>query len=512
MPACFSLVSEKSLEASGVKKIRNISSFNLRGQGVLLGFVDTGIDYTNPVFLKKDGTSRIISIWDQTIDSEDQFPGGGIYGEGVVYGEPTYFGTEYTMEQINQALAIKNPLEIVPSLDEIGHGTMLAGVAAGSEIEESEFSGVAPEAELVVVKLKQAKDNLKNFFSIPLNVPCYQENDIMWGLQYLTRTARQLNRPLAICVGLGSSQGNHNGKGALSTLLSVAGNFPGVCITVAGGNEGNAKRHYYGRINTDQGYQTVELNIGENEPGFSMEIWGTPPGSYSISIQSPYGEQIPIIENSLFVNREVSFMFENTIILIDYQTLEVETGAQLILLRFRNPAPGIWRFNVYGSGDLSESFHIWLPSDDFISGNTFFIESNPYTTITNPGNSIIPITVTAYNANNEMLYPNAGRGFSNTNTVKPELAAPGVNTLSPTLEQGFTSVTGTSVAAAHTAGVTALMLEWGIVKGNFPGITTVEVKKFFIRGAIRNVNLLYPNREWGYGILDIYNAFNILRT
>jgi subtilisin family serine protease len=512
LPACYGLVSEKSLDASGVNRIRTLPSFQLKGQGVLVGIVDTGIDYTNPAFLHKDGTSKIISIWDQTIDSEDRYPGGGVYGEGIVYGEATYLGTEYTREQINQALSSNKPYEVVPSKDELGHGTMLAGIAAGSELSANNFSGVAPASELVIVKLKQAKESLRNFLLIPPDVPCYQENDIMWGVQYLTRVARQLSRPIAICIGLGSAQGNHDGMGALSSLLTVAGNFPGVCITIAAGNEGNTKRHYFGEIDSSDEYKSVELIVGDSEPGFAMEFWGMAPGSYSISIISPSGEQIPRIQDSLFFNREVSFLFERTRISVNYQSVETESGAYLIQLRFQNPTPGIWKFNVYGGGDLPGSFHIWLPSDDFISAGTYFIEYNSYTTITSPGNSILPITVTAYDVISNSLYRNASKGYSNANVVKPDLAAPGVDIPSPTIEHDFKSVTGTSVAAAHTAGVTALMLEWGILKGNYKGITTVEIKKFLIRGAVRSPNLIYPNRDWGFGRLDIYNSFNILRS
>lgn len=512
IPKCYGLVSEISLAASGVTRIRTLPTFQLRGNGVLVGIVDTGIDYTNSVFLHKDGTSKIISLWDQTIDSEDRYPGEATYGEGIIYGEPAYYGTEYGMDQINQALYSDNPFDIVPSRDDIGHGTMLAGIAAGSEIPASSFSGVAPDAELVVVKLKQAKQALRNFYSIPPDVPCYQENDIMWGVQYLTRVARNLNRPIAICIGLGSSQGDHTGMGALASQLSVAADFPGVCITVAGGNEGAARRHFFSRIDTGVGFSNVRLNVSANEAGFTMEIWGGPPESYFLDIISPSGEIVPGITDILYANREISFLFENTIVLIDYQTIEAQSGEQLILLRFKNPAPGIWQFNVHKSGSLPGSFHIWLPSDDFISNDTYFLESDPYTTITSPGNSLIPITVTAYDVDNNSLYQNAGRGYTASNIIKPELAAPGVNLLSPTLEHGFASVTGTSAAAAHMTGVTALMLEWGIVKGNFKSITTVGIKKFLVRGAKRNVYIAYPNRDWGYGILDIFNAFNILRS
>jgi subtilisin family serine protease len=513
IPKCYGLNSEESLDASGVNKIRDIPSLSLRGKGVLLGFVDTGIDYTNPIFLNGNGTSRIISIWDQTIDSENQYPGGAIYGEGIVYGEPTYFGTEYKGEQINQALLNQKPFDIVPSRDEIGHGTMLAGIAAGSEVKSSSFSGVAPDSELVVVKLKPAKTALKEFFYIPSDSICYQENDIMWGIQYLTRVSRQLNRPIAICIGLGSSQGNHFGRGALATLLSVAGDFPGVCITVAGGNEGNAKRHYYGETTTQMGKKALDFIVGEAEykNGFSMEIWGATPGSYSIDLITPSGEYLPKIIGHISVHKDVSFIFDTTTISIDSQYLESGTGVQLILLRFKNPSPGIWYVNVYAISDLKVHFHIWLPSDGFISDDTYFTGANQYTTITSPGNSIVPITITAYDTSNNGLYINSGKGYSANNNVKPELVAPGVNIPAPTLQHGFSNVSGTSVSAAHTAGVTALMLEWGIINENFRDISTMAIKKFLIRGAVRSANYQFPNRDWGYGIIDIYNAFNILR-
>lgn len=500
IPNCFGMVSEQSLSASGVLRIRNHPAFNLRGQGVLIGVVDSGIDYTNPVFFRMDGTTKIISIWDQTIDSENGFP------------PNTFYGTEYHSEQINQALASANPLEVVPSIDEIGHGTMIAGIAAGAEDEVNNFSGVVPDSDLVVVKLKQAKNVIRDVYVLPYDVPCYQENDIMWGVQYLISVARKLQRPIAICIGLGTSLASHDGRDTLSSHLSIVGDFPGVTITVAAGNEGNARKHFFGTINAETGVTTVELNVGENERGFAMQLWGAPPSTYSIDILSPSGEYIPRIAESLIVNRDVSFLFEQTQISIDYSMVETETGHQLIFMRFRNPTPGIWRFQVYGRGDIPGTFHIWLPLSSFISNSTYFVQPNPYTTITSPGNAVVPITVTAYNPNNDTLYLNSGKGFTRTGIIKPELAAPGVGILSPTLEHGFTEVTGTSAAAAHTTGITAMLLEWGTVRGNYAGLDTVEVKKFLIRGAKRSQSLLYPNRDWGYGIIDIFNVFDTLRS
>ena len=499
IPACFGLDSERGLEASGVTRLRRLPNFNLRGQGVMIGFIDTGIDYTNSVFQKADGTTRIAAIWDQTIEGEKP-------------PLPYYYGTEFLPEEINRALKSENPLEAVPSRDDNGHGTKVAGIAAGSEVPEQDFSGVAPDTEIVVVKLKQAKPVLLDFYVIASDVPCYQENDIMWASQYILNTARRLQRPVVICISLGSSQGSHDGKGALSNHLTMVGDFSGVVICIAAGNEGIARRHFFSEIDPTIGFSTVELNVGDNEAGFSMELWGTAPNTYSIDILSPTGEYIPRIAESLRLNRDISFVFERTSIAVDYQMVESSTGDQLILLRFRNPTPGIWRFQVYGRGDLKGSFHIWLPMNGFISENTYFVQSDPFTTVTSPGNSPVPITVTAYNPDNSNLYQRSSRGYTRIGAIKPEIAAPGVDIMCPTLDHGFTTMTATSAAAAHTSGIAAMILEWGIVKDNYPRIDSVEVKKFMIRGAKRSPGLTYPNRDWGYGILDIFNVFDTLRS
>jgi subtilisin family serine protease len=503
LPKCYSLNSEQSLVASGVTKLRRIPAINLRGKGVIVGIIDTGIDYSNHVFQHEDGTSKILAIWDQSIDNVNQYP-------NITY--PTLYGTEYTSEQINLALRSENPMQIVPSTDEIGHGTMLAGIAAGSENNENNFSGVVPDAELIVVKLKQAKKVLTDFFYIPEGVPCYQENDIIWAIRYIVYNARRLNRPVALCIGLGTSQGSHDNSGMLNTVTSIYGDAANVAISVAAGNEGNSSRHFYSSLEPESGPVTVELNVGADESGFSMELWGDPPTIYTLDILSPSGEYIPRVSELLTESQKIKFIFENTIIYLDYVMIESETGKQIIIMRFENPTMGIWRFKVYGRGDLKGTFHIWLPSGNFISRNTYFISSNPFTTITSPGNNIVSITVTAYDSSTEALYPDSGKGFSTSNIINPTLAAPGVNILCPTLNHGFTSISGTSAATAHAAGITAMLLEWCVVDNNYPGIDTVGIKNFLIRGAKRNSSLSYPNQNWGYGIIDVYNSFNILRS
>lgn len=369
-----------------------------------------------------------------------------------------------------------------------------------------------PDADLLVVKLKQTKKLLIDYYSIPQNVPCYQENDIIWAVQYLVSKARMLRRPISICIGLGTSQGAHENTGYLNTLVSMIADFPGVGVSISAGNEGNSRRHFYSTLDPDSKPVPVELNVGENETGFTMELWGDPPTIYSIDIISPSGEYIPRISESLVQNQEISFLFEGTIININYFLVEVGTGKEVILFRFEKPSKGIWKFQVYGRGDLQGFFHIWLPSENFISQNTYFINSNPYTTLTSPGNSIVPITITAYNPFNDALYPNSGKGYSTSNIIKPDLAAPGVGIQCPALDHSFTTMTGTSAATAHAAGIAAMILEWCIVDNHYPGIDTVGIKKFLMRGAKRSKLFQYPNRDWGYGIIDVYNSFNLLRT
>lgn len=498
LPSLFGFTNQTSLESSGVLQIRNIPNFDLRGNGVLIGIADSGIDYTNPIFQNQDKTTRIASIWDQTIIS-DQAPTGMAYG------------TEFTREEINEALKSENPYSIVPSKDDIGHGTMVAGIAAGNEVHESGFYGVASDSELVIAKLKPAKPNLKQFFRMPENQVCYQENDLIFGIQYLLDYAASVNKPIVICIALDTAQYAHDGRGTTSSWLSIKAVMPGVGVIIPVGNEGNAKGHYSGVIEMATRFDTFELNVGENENGFSMEIWGGTPNLFSVDITAPSGEYIPRLGIRLNTTRRITFVFEPTVIYVDFSLIESQSGDQLILLRFTKPTKGIWKFRVYSRGIYPSNFNVWLPMSNFISKGTYFIKSDPDTTLLSLACARNPLTVTAYNTMNEGLYINAGRGYTRINIIKPDIAAPGVNIVSPTLDHGFKEVTGTSAAAAHTTGVAAMLYEWGIVQGNYPDMSSQDLKIFMIRGARRKSDIEYPNKEWGYGILDILNIFRSIR-
>lgn len=497
LPICYGLLSAPGYNSTGISRIRSIPDLELKGRGILVGFVDTGIDYTHPAFKNADNTTKIISIWDQTIDSDDNYPDGFFYG------------TEYSRNLINQALKSENPLAMVPSTDEIGHGTMLAGVAAGTPVKEYGFMGVVPSADLLIVKLKTAKPYLKSFFSIPEESSCYQENDILLGVKYLMQVAERLNRPIAICIGLGSSQGDHGGHGMLSQYLSSACVNPRTSVVVSAGNEGNTGHHYYAEKKPNLNPDNVELFVANNDNGFSMEFWGLSPNSFWIDIFAPTGEFVSRIPPTL--NHTLYLTHLNTNITVDTNSKETQTNKQFILFRFKDPVPGVWKFLIYEeNGDLPLRYHIWLPINGFLSPGTFFLKSNNETTITTPGNSGGPICITAYNYINQSLYYNSSRGFTVLNNPKPDLAAPGVNILCPAKNNEFVNATGSSLAAAHATGVAAMLLEWGIIRGNFTAMNNTLIKRLLIQGAKRNRNLEYPDPDWGYGILDIFKTYQLL--
>lgn len=495
IPRCFGLMDQAALEDTGVAQVRR-SDLDLYGSGVLIGVIDTGIDYNNSIFSYADRSTKIRSIWDQTIESDQ---------EKSVFG----YGTEYSKEEIEEALRFERPLEKVPSTDVSGHGTFLAGLMVGNESYEDDFSGIAPDAELICVKLRQAKSYLKEYYCMNPEYEAYAETDIMLGVKYVATVAERLRKPLVIYIGLGTSQASHLGTGPLEQYLSVLAPLRGAAVVACGGNEGQARHHFSGDIL--EGTRKVEVRVGAEEYGFTMELWGMPPNRYDVDIESPSGQKTGRIAGGIRGQREVQFLLEGTKLAVDYFTVDTSAGAPVVVMRFLKPAEGVW--NIYVStenGMGNREFDMWLPISDFISGDTFFLQSTPYNTLVAPGNEELIMSVSNYNQNNNSIYIDSSRGFPR-NSIKPDFAAPGVEVLGPLLRNRFGRKTGSSVSGAIVAGISALMLEWGNVKGNDPEINTTRIKNYLIRGAVREEGRIYPNQEWGYGKVDLYETFLRIR-
>ena len=480
---------------SGITQIQG-SALALTGRGVVIGFLDTGIRYEEEVFRNEDGNTRILGIWDQTIQT-GQPPAGILYG------------TEYQREQINEALQSENPRQIVPSYDEIGHGTALASVAAGSSLRNGlGFLGAAPQADIVMVKLRQAKQHLREFYLVDESVPAYAESDVMVALKYLESYAVSLNRPLIICMGIGTSMGDHEGHSTLATYLNQIATRRSRVVIVCGGNEGNSAHHYVGTSieGLRETVDNMEIRVDGTQIGFTAELWGSVPARHSIAIRSPGGEVTPTVDFREQESRRFTFIYERTTIEVDHILVEQGSGEELIFFRFIAPAPGIWTIQVTISESNGESsFHIWLPLTQFLQSNTYFLRPSPYITLTEPANIREVISVTTYNDVNGSFWAESGRGFTRLSRIKPDICAPGVN-ISTILGKR----TGSSMAAALTAGAAALFMEWAVVRGNQTRVESRELKNYLIRGADRSPEIDYPSREWGYGKLDLAGTFDVL--
>ena len=473
-----------SLIASGITQIQR-EPLALTGRGVIICVIDTGIDYTNPAFRNPDGTSRILAIWDQTIQE-------GSPPEGFQY------GTEYTKEAIDRALEAEDAYSVVPSRDENGHGSMMAGVAAGSRVSGGlTYQGAAPDADIVVVRLKECKQYLRDFYMVPEKVPAYQENDIMLAVQYADGFAVPFQKPVVICLGLGTSYGDHAGTAPLARYLDLVAVKRSRAVVLPGGNEGNALHHYQGRLGDRNGDSiSVEIRVEAGNDGFIMELWGSIPDAYTVSVRSPGGETIPRIRLGVRESITYSFVYERTRVTIAGTLADPVSGEELILLRLQDPTPGIWTFQVSAVGDIHNGvFHVWLPISQFLSAPAYFLEPSPYVTMTDPSFAKNAISVSTYDSDNNSFYINSGRGFSRTGDIKPDLAAPGVNV---STIRGKAS--GSSLAAAITAGAAAQFLQWAVVEEINIVVESRGIKNYLIRGASRSFDISYPSREWGaYG-------------
>ena len=582
IPKLYGLMDSTNMEVTGVKQVQRPENLALSGRGVIVGVIDTGIDYTNPLFVDINGNSRIGVIWDQSVPGVVSYEGSdiGMNTQGVTtvaddmsngsvnnvvpgeamtgrmpsssvadesmvdgsafsnlgvnsgimpdsiaggFGQPgvsisesvppsPLYGTVYSNRQINEALRSTDPYSIVPSRDENGHGTYMTGIAAGNIDPENDFVGIAYEAEIAVVKIKETKPYLREFFGVREDVPAFQETDIIYAVEYLLRYARQRRMPISIYIGVGSNNGGHLGYTFLERDLDSILENVAVLVSVPAGNEGNERLHYAGEIPENAEFDLVEVNIAEGQDTLTLELWGNAPTTFAIGIDAPGGERIERIDPRFGSEELIGFPITRTTVYVVYQLVEVYSGDELIFIRINDPTPGIWRFRVYASEGRQRTYNMWMPLRQFLRPDTYFLRPEPENTVTNPGNSRLVLTMTAYNHINESLFAAAGRGYTARNVVKPSLTAPGVNVTGPGLRGNYVTKTGTSVAAAHSAGMLALFLQWNMDNMEFGFFFAEQIASFFFRSAERESAYEYPNILWGYGVMNIWNVFDRFRV
>lgn len=492
----------QDISPSSVDNINNIKInpyLDLTGRGALVGMVDTGIDYLNEEFIREDDTSRIISIWDQSIANNTE--------------ESLYIGQTYSNEQINNAIrAYRNkedPYQIVPSKDEVGHGTKAAGII-GARGYSNQFQGVAHESSFVIVKLFESSNFRRRLEENGVKyTPVYNASEIVSGLEYLRRIARERRQPMVIYLGVGSTEGSHDGTNLISRYVTSLGNSRGLCFVNGVGNEGDSQGHASGFIQNVGDTKVIELRISKEMKYFLIYIWIRRPNSASINIISPTGEASSIIESRINKVQPVRFVFLNTDLIIKFYNPEHFTGHQVISLEFTNIKPGIWSINLIGAFIINARYDIWLPPKSTLPENTIFIESDPFNTLTIPSTAVNVITI-AYYGNNNALIAASGKGFNTNNLINPDVATIGVNIITTQVGGGVITFSGSSAASAVVAGACALLLQWGVVEGNDPTMYTKKIRSYLMYGANRNPSIRYPNREIGYGDFDLLGTFNVI--
>lgn len=432
------------LNAMGNIQVQN-PPLALQGNGVIIGFIDTGIRYELDVFRKEDGSTRIVSIWDQTIQT-------GTPPEGFAY------GTEYRRADINRALAVDDPLSVVPTTDTIGHGTQMASAAAGSLLDQGlTFRGAAPQADIAVVKLKGAKQYLRDYYLIADDAEAYQENDIMEAVKYIQQMAVPFSKPVVIVLGIGTNMGSHDGTSPLASYLNIVASRRSRSVVVCGGNEGDKEHHYEHSMPSD-----VEIRVSERMKGFCMELWGSLPDDYAISIRTPGGEVSSVLDFRNGIDKTIYYIFDRTRITLAVVLVEKDAGDPLVFIRFDNPTPGIWTVSVSPSERQMRGtglYHMWLPIEQFLEQSVTFLAPSPEVTLTEPSNAAQVITISAYNSHTDSWYPVSGRGYTRNGGIKPDLAAPGVRVPAILGEES-----GSCMAAALAAGCAAQFMEWAIVE------------------------------------------------
>lgn len=487
LPRTLSLMLSDSLRAACILTVQSPNTYGLSGKNVLVGVIDSGIDYSHPDFRNEDGTTRILYLWDQTES-----------------GRPPYgfiAGAEYSGEEINSALENPNPLAIVPSRDTVGHGTAVAGIAAGNgRASGGSDRGAAPEASLIIVKL-----GFRGFGSFA------RTTEIMRAIKYIIDRAEYLGMPVAINLSFGTNDGSHDGSSLFETYISGAAQRWKTVVVAATGNEGAARHHYSDKIRTGETV-TVAFSVGELLSDLHLSLWKNSVDTMSIELILPSGRSTGVINST---NQLYEMTIDNTIIQAYFGQPTHYRTDQEIYFRMRsseNAIPqGIWQLRVIGGSIVDGRFDIWLPTLEEVGANTAFTRPALDTTLTLPSTVENVISVGGYNAVINSAAQFSGRGFNRNNSeIKPDIVAPAVGIIAPRTGGGYDSYTGTSMAAAFVSGSAALMMQWGIAEGNDPFLYGQRVKAFLIKGAMRSEMLTYPNQIWGYGRLCLRNSMDYL--
>lgn len=454
---------------------------SLTGAGVLVGIIDSGIDFTHPDFRNADGTTRIVSLWDQNV------PGG-----------------VYTEEQINATLLTDYRTEQyrpVSAGDISGHGTAVAGIAAGNgRASDGRYRGVAYESRIIAVRLGNSVGG-----SFP------RTTNLMTAVDFVAKEALRLSLPVAINISLGNNYGAHDGTSLLERYLDAVSDFWKMCIVIGMGNEGAARGHAAG-ILTGGDTQTIEFAVGDGQRSLSLQLWKQYTDRFDVELVTPSGQSLFLRDEEGGNGRIRRGSFGGTQILAymgepkPYSVNE-EVYIELLPVSERIDS-GVWQVRLYPAKIVSGVYNLWLPGQETLEPGTGFLRPSEETTLTIPASSLRVISVGAYDSNSDTYASYSGRGYVvGTQNEKPDIVAPGTRILTAAPGGGYAVRTGTSMATPFVTGAAALLMQWGITQEHDPYLYGEKVKAYLRRGAGSLPGFaVYPNRQLGWGTLCVRNS------
>jgi len=478
------------IAASCINPVR-ISDYNLRGQGTLVACLDSGVDYSHPDFRNMDGTTRIVTMWDQTV------PGNPPVGFNM--------GSEYRMEDINRALSAddrESSREIVPEYDASGHGTAVLGIMAGNgNASEGDIVGVAPEAEIIVVKMGSPSER---------DFP--RTTQLMTAIDYSVRYAIEVDKPLAINISFGNNYGAHNGDSILERYIDTVSSLHKISIAAGTGNDGITARHTSGTLQTRRN-ETIEIYVGDYVNSFNLQIWKHYSDDVEIEIETPTGRRLgPFsaytrVQSYILPEENIEVYYSEPTPLNPEQEIYISWIPQESYI-----TAGIWKINLQPGEVRSGDYAMWLPVAGSTSAEVSFVHPSIFNTLVIPSTARYVISVSAYDSRNDTFANFSGRGPNIPLNVpqriaKPDLAAPGVEINTCAVGGGYGVFSGTSFAAPFVTGAAALLMQYGIVEGRDPYLYGEKIRISLIRGARQlPFQLTLPSPLVGWGALCVENS------
>ena len=455
--------------------LQPVSGKALSGQGVYMAILDSGIDYTDPMFLYADGTTKIAWLWDQGKRADAE--------KGEKPPQGFFTGVEYSRKMLNANLQ-KNSERL--TTDVTGHGTNVAKIAVQG----------APESELIVVKLDTARGTYPSTVSL------------LRAFTYVAKKAQAENMPVAINLSYGNTYGAHDGSSLLERFIDNITEVGRNVICIGAGNEGASAGHFAGKLSENE-IQRISFAMGTYERSFSLQLWKWYADRMDISILSPAGEQY-LIRNQNAGGEAQQAVMEQTKLLIfsgrpqPYRKREEVYIDFIPVETYLNT--GIWTIEITPRRIANGELRLYMPSAVVRSENTRFLLPSPAQTLTIPSTAQKVITVGAYNAYVRSYAAFSGRGDAGNDRAennKPDLAAPGVNIRIGEGEGGAV-VSGTSYATPFVTAAAALLMEYGIVQGNDPFLYGEKVKAYLHAGARQLPGYdMWPNDQVGWGALCV---------